>query len=157
MEDIERAYLAGLFDGEGCPSIAYGRYEKKGRKRLFKSHQVFFVISNQDKRVLKEAILLVGKGKIYLPRGKKTYSFTISKPVDVIETIKLIRPFVRVKGPELDNLYNAAEYILKVRGSHKRHRWTKEESKEFSKFAKINKALKGGKNRGPPRKHPLEK
>ena len=156
MKDGERSYLAGLFDGEGCPSISYSRYERKGRRRLYKNHKVFFVISNEDKRVLKEALFLVGKGRIYLPRGTKTYNFTISKPVDVIETIKLIRSYVRVKGPELDNLQNAAEYILKVRGPSKRHRWTKEESKEFSKFAKINEALKGGKKRGPPRKHPMD-
>ena len=153
MKDVERAYLAGLFDGEGSTSVVYTQYKRRGRKRLYRSYKVSFTISNQDKRVLKEALLLLGKGGIY--HQDSSYNFMISKPRDIMKTIELIRQYIRVKDTDLANLYSASEFILKVRGSRKRHRWSEEEKNEFLKFAEASKALKGGGKRGRPRKHPL--
>ena len=150
MKEVDRAYLAGLFDGEGSTSVVHTQYERRGRKRRYQSYKVQFIISNEDKRVLKEVRLLFGKGGIYPKDG----SFRISKPGDVIEAIELIRPHVRVKKTDLANLYKASKYILKVRGTGKRHRWTEEEEKEFEKLAETSRALKGGGKRGRPRKHP---
>lgn len=151
MKDVERAYLAGLFDGEGCASVTYTQYKRRGRQRLYQGCKVQFVISNTDNRVLKEVRLLFGNGGIY----PKESSFRITKPRDVIDAIELIRPYVRVKKPDLANLYEASEYILEVRGSSERHEWTEEERTIFLKFAETSKALKGGGKRGRPRKHHL--
>ena len=150
LREVDRAYLAGLFDGEGCASVVYTQYKRRGRKRQYQSYKVQFTISNKDNRVLKEVRLLFGKGGIY----PKDNSFRISKPRDVIEAIGLIRPHVRVKKTDLANLYKASKYILEVRGSRKRHRWTEEERNEFSKFAETSIALKGAGKRGRPRKYP---
>jgi len=139
LKDVDRAYLAGLFDGEGCASVAHIRVQ--------------FIISNSDNRVLKEIRLLFGKGGTYPKDG----SFRITKTRDVIEAIELIRPHVRVKKTDLDNLYQASEFILEVRGSRKRHKWTEEEEKEFEKFVETSRALKGPRKRGGrPRKYPLK-
>jgi hypothetical protein len=61
-----------------------------------------------------------------------------------------------VKKQDLKNLENAARFILKVRGSDKRHKWTEEEKKKFHEFVDQSKALKGGGRRGRPRIHPLK-
>ena len=62
-----------------------------------------------------------------------------------------------MKKQDLKNLENAARYILKLRGSSKRHTWTEEEGKKFQEFADQSKALKGGgKKRGRPRKYALK-
>jgi intein/homing endonuclease len=163
LEDVERAYIAGLFDGEGCPSVVYAQYKKNGR--VYGSCKVILVISNQDKQVLKQVRLLFGKGGIYSQdkkgynnekRQKTSYDFRLSKPSEIIEFAELIRPYVRVKKADLENIYNASNFILKVRGSDKRHRWTKEEIDEFRKFERTSKDLKGVGKRGRPRKYPLQ-
>ena len=150
MKNVERAYLAGLFDGEGSTSVVYTEYERRGRKRLYRGFKVQFIISNEDKHVLKEVRLLFGKSGIYPKDG----SFRISKPRDITEAVELIHPHVRVKRPDLDNLYEAAKFVLKVRGTSERHRWTEKEKNEFLKFEETSKALKGprGRKGGRPRK-----
>lgn len=155
MKDVERAYLAGLFDGEGSASVIYSHYTRRKRKRLYDSYKVQLIISNKDIRVLKEIRLLFGKGGIYPANG--SYDFRISKPTDIIEMIELIKSYIRVRKPDLDNLYTASKFILKVRGSSERHRWTEEEKDEFLKFVETSQALKGprGRKRGRPRKYPL--
>lgn len=154
MKDVERAYLAGLFDGEGCASVIYSQYKKRNRKPLYESFRVQLVISNDDKRVLKEVLLLLGKGGIYRKNG--SYTFRISKPADIIEMIDLIRQYIRVKGTDLDNLYEVSRFILKLRGSSRSHKWKEEEKREFLRFAERSKALKGGGKRGRPRKYHLK-
>lgn len=73
MENTERAYLAGLFDGEGCASVSYTKYERQGKERLYDSCRVHFAISNMDRGVLRDVRLLIGKGGIYL---QKAYTVT---------------------------------------------------------------------------------
>ena len=165
MEDVERAYIAGLFDGEGCTSVIYTQYKKHDRERLYEGFKVILVISNQDKRVLKQVRLLFGKGGIYSQekegfttqgrRQKTSYDFRISKPIEIIEIVELISPYVRVKQEDLENIYKASKFILKLRGSNERHKWTTEEKDDFLKFASTSKALKGAGKRGRPRTYPL--
>ena len=151
LKEVERAYLAGLFDGEGCASVTYGQFVRVGSQRVYPNRHVQFVISNTDNRVLKEIRFLFGKGGIY---SKK--SFRITNPREIIDAIELIRPYIRVKKADLSNLYDASKYMLESRGSLKRHEWTEEERTTFLKFAETSKALKGGGKRGRPRTHPLK-
>ena len=60
MKDVERAYLAGLFDGEGCASVIYSQNKKmtKKGKRIYSNYGVDLVIANKDIRVLKESVLM---------------------------------------------------------------------------------------------------
>jgi hypothetical protein len=96
---------------------------------------------------------LIRRGRIY-PTGKNVHNLMITKPSEIVEIARLIQPYVRVKKPDLDNLRYASEFLLRIRGSGKRHIWTEEEENEFHRFCKINAALKGGKG-GPPRINPL--
>ena len=163
MKEVDRAYLAGLFDGEGCASVTHGPYRKETTKggKLYWGHKVHFVISSQDKHALKKVRRLFEKGGIYdQDRSKSinslsqrtTYDFRITKPTDVIKVIDLISPYVIIKEDDLENLRDAAKFILRVRGSKERHKWTEEEGKEFEKFAKNSRDLKGGGKRGRRRK-----
>ena len=162
MKDVERAYIAGLFDGEGCTSVVYTQYKKRGRERLYSGYKANLVISNQDKHVLKQVRFLFEKGGIYSQekkgdshgkRQKTSYDFRITKPREIIEFVELISPYVIVKREDLENIYKASKFILKVRGLNKRHKWTTEEKEEFLKFERTSKALKGAGKRGRKRIH----
>ena len=162
MKDVERAYIAGLFDGEGCTSVVYTQYKKRGRERLYSGYKANLVISNQDTHILKHIRFLFEKGGIYPQKNKEdshgkrqktSYDFRISKPSDIIEFVELISPYVIVKREDLENIYKASKFILKVRGLNKRHKWTTEEKEEFLKFERTSKALKGAGKRGRKRIH----
>ena len=155
LKNVERAYLAGIFDGEGCASVTCGRYKKKTKmgEKLYSGFGVHFAVSNVDQGVLKDILSLLGKGGIY--RQRNVYSFRSHNPTDVLKIIGVIKPYVKVKRQDLKNLEDAAEFILQVRETSKRHRWTEEEKTEFLKFAEKSKALKGSGKRGRPRKYPL--
>ena len=88
MKDVERAYLAGLFDGEGCASVIYSQYKKMTKKgeRIYSGCGVTLVIANNDIRVLKEARFLCGKGGIYT--RETSHTLRIYNASDVIETIE---------------------------------------------------------------------
>lgn len=146
--------MAGLFDGEGCASVVYTCYKKEGRERLCDSCKVHFAISNMERSVLRDVRLLIGMGGIY--RQKGVSSFRCGKPADIIKIIETIKPYIKIKKQSIENLENASRFILKVRGTSKRHRWTEEEKKRFTKFAENSRALKGGGKRGRPRKYHMK-
>jgi len=60
LKDVERAYLAGLFDGEGCAAVIHSQCKKmtKKGKRIYSNYGVDLVIANKDIRVLKESVLM---------------------------------------------------------------------------------------------------
>ena len=156
MKEVERAYLAGLFDGEGCASVVYSqnmRMTKQGMA-LYQTFSVYCIISNDDRRVLQEVRFLSGNGGIY--KQKTSYTFRVCKTSDVIEIIETIKPYIRVKKQDLQNLESAARFIMKLRGLSTRHTWTEEETKKFQEYVWQSKAMKVGGRRGRPRKHPLK-
>lgn len=151
LKDIDKAYLAGLFDGEGCASVSYTQYRKKGRDRLYDSCRVHLAISNMDENVLRDVLLMIGEGGIY--RQKRVSSFRTANPRVIIEIIEMLKPYVRIRVQSLENLGTAAGFILKVRGPNRRHTWTEEEKNKFKELAKMSRALKGGGKKGRPRKN----
>ena len=150
LQDTDRAYLAGLFDGEGCASVSFTQYTKKGRDRLYDSCKVHLAISNKDENALRDVLLMIGKGGIY--PGKGVFSFRTGDPSDILGIIEVIKPYVKIKKQSLENLGKAAEFILEIRGTNRRHSWTEEEKNKFKELARMSRALKGAGNRGRPRR-----
>lgn len=163
MEDVERAYVAGLFDGEGSTEITFSPSPKPSTHTQtgFKDYpncRVQFIITNTEERVLKEIHNIIdGKGRIYCQKrkqGKDLYRLVVYTPPEVKEIVGLIKPFVRVKSEELKNLGEATDLILKLRGSGTKVRWTENAQEEFIRLAKKSRTLRGssGSPRGRPRK-----
>ncbi len=160
MEDVERAYLAGLFDGEGSTLVSFSRSRKQTQEGLkdFPNCRVQFIITNTEERVLKEIHNIIdGKGSIYRQKreeGKDLYRLVVYTPPEVKEMVELIKPFVRVKAEELRSLGEATDLILKLRGSGTKVRWTENAQQEFIRLAKKSRRLRGssGKPKGRPRK-----
>jgi hypothetical protein len=141
------------FDGEGCVSVSYTHYRREGYERQYDDCKVHFAISNMEVSVLRDVRVWIGKGGIY--HQKRVSSFRSGKPIDILKIIEAIKPYVRIKQQRLENLENAIKFILNVRGTSKKHRWTEEEKKQFKEFAKTSKDLRGSGKRGRPRKYPL--
>ena len=71
LTELQKAYLAGFFDGDGCVSIVkshkppYGHY-----------HQLAVMFSQSSKPFLEHWQQITGVGKIYEQRGKSNIAHT---------------------------------------------------------------------------------
>lgn len=104
----ERAYLAGLFDGEGCISLGNRRY-----------YTPSVVIAQQRAGVLaKYAVLLreVGiqahlKIKIGTRTGHEITHLTVHGRTGVFRFLVVVHPFVEVKRREVDLTFQLLELM----------------------------------------------
>jgi hypothetical protein len=63
MNKLERYYVAGLLEGEGCFSVAKGKPRKDGSRRITARIQVFMA----DKDIIERLCEYTGKGKVLGP------------------------------------------------------------------------------------------
>lgn len=93
MTEIEIAWAAGLFEGEGCFTLS----KVKNRKDSIK---VSAVIGMTDKDVLDRFAFIMGFGNIKgpykssYPTGKQRYTWEVQNQPDVLKTIELLLPFL---------------------------------------------------------------
>ena len=99
MTEIEKAYIAGLFDGEGTAGIFSYKATKNGKRYL----RVAARIANTDRRCLDYVKECYGGGNVFLAnRGGKPnrkvdcYSFQVQN-ANAIDFLKQIQPYLRIK------------------------------------------------------------
>lgn len=101
MTDLEAAYIAGLFDGEGSVSFAWRKASKNGKRY----GKLYARISQNDKAVLDwvKSTLSVGSVQPHPRADKKTlgHDFVVAHEAARI-FLAVIRPYLRLKGGEVD-------------------------------------------------------
>lgn len=132
LKDTDRAYLAGLFDGEGCanPTFTSKKHfsKREQKEKIYLWPRVQFVISG-TRAHLQEIKRIVGFGGLYRQKTG-VWDFRITEPKQVLNMVDIIFPYVKLKKEELLLLKNAALFMLK----HKyRTRWTNKEKDFFNK------------------------
>lgn len=107
MELTEIAYVAGLFDGEGHCRVVAAKASKNG-VRYYRAHAAIY---NTDRRCLDHTKEVLGFGWVGLNSRASTHKASSAKKdcykwavsnQRCIEFLKLIRPFVKVKGKQID-------------------------------------------------------
>lgn len=114
LTDTERAYLAGLFDGES--TIGYYFKSKLGY------HRAQVAIYNSDPRIMDWLLNKIPYGTIGSngnKQGHKTFSWSISSNKYAKEFLTLIRPYLVVKADQVDLLFSLWDSERKIRSSHK--------------------------------------
>jgi hypothetical protein len=133
LKDTDRAYLAGMFDGEGCANATF-----KSKKVLSKKKQkeiryfwptVQFVIAGAHTH-LQSIREIVGLGGVYEATVGKGWALRTTQPKKVLIMIDAILPYVKLKKKQLLILKEAALFISQHK---KRSRWRDEEKKESHK------------------------
>jgi hypothetical protein len=113
LTEIQKAYLAGFFDGEGCCEVS--RYEhrktrKNGTVYRWIPHVIRISITNTNNKVLKHIQSLVGTGyvknKSAASNNKKRSWCYVANGNDAQQIINAIFPFLIVKK-------TVAEYFIK--------------------------------------------
>ena len=105
MTELDKAYLAGIFDGEGC--VGYYNATPTSSKRPA-YHHAAVIITMTDPRIIQWVKEITGLGKVSSsiktkPR-RTAYSWCIGKKTDVIAFLSIIRPYLKLKGDQVDVL-----------------------------------------------------
>jgi hypothetical protein len=101
LSDVERAYIAGIIDGEGCisPQFRHGRVHVKVEVR------------NTNLNLIKWLLSKTGLGHVYTAKNranwKQTYSWEVFRFAEVRAILKVVQPFLIVKRKQ-------AELTLKI-------------------------------------------
>jgi len=152
LSDTDKAYLAGLFDGEGCINATFGTKKwiaKAEAEKIYLFPRIQFVISSKENLLLEWVKKMVGFGEVY---GKKIYDYRITERKQILDMLDALIPFVKLKKKGLQLSKDAVLFLL-----HRKYRsrWNKEELVFFhDKFVlPLQKLLPSGERRGRPPKY----
>ena len=117
LTEAEKAYLAGIFDGEGC----VGYYKRKGSRTKY-SYVSVVMVTQSDARLMTWLRDKIVFGTIYSRPGKKHVEFhwETNKKAHVCEFLETIRPYLILKGEQVDILLNH----FQQEGLHPKHKGT---------------------------------
>ena len=111
IPECDRAYIAGLFDGEGC--VSYKQYNRKRahNKKAYPTWQIRLEIAMTDKSVLMWLNEILGVGTVGEKRYKTKYTAGWKKQWrwrcshrDAFYVCCLIWPWTHVKLPEIQKI-----------------------------------------------------
>ena len=111
IPECDRAYIAGLFDGEGC--VSYKQYNRKRahNKKAYPTWQIRLEIAMTDKSVLVWLNEVLGVGTVGEKRYKTKYTAGWKKQWrwrcshrDAFYVCCLIWPWTHVKLPEIQKI-----------------------------------------------------
>lgn len=106
LTEVEAAYLAGLFDGEGCVG-----YYKRADKSCRYSYVSLVCISQTDFRPIMWLHEKIGFGSVITKQGKKhiEHQWTTNKRQYVYEFLEAIKPYLILKKEQAEVLMTHIE------------------------------------------------
>lgn len=84
--EVDLAWCAGLFDGEGSTSVLKTQRDKYSYIRLS--------LSQKDRRVLDKFKTIMSFGKIYKATKREIHSYDVYKQEEVIEVLNKMWPYL---------------------------------------------------------------
>ena len=114
IEETDKAYVAGLFDGEGCITLCR-RNRPKGNWNDLRSIALY--LTNTDKAVVEFCQNLFGLGKVYkrkipVGRGWKTpYQWSVGSALDVETVLELLIPYLKIKQAKAESALKMVRLI----------------------------------------------
>tara|TARA_Y100001938_G_scaffold133223_1_gene192338 strand:+ start:1350 stop:1775 length:426 start_codon:yes stop_codon:yes gene_type:complete len=111
IPECDRAYIAGLFDGEGC--VSYKQYNRKrtNNKKAYPTWQIRLEIAMTDKSVLVWLNKILGVGTVGEKKYKTKYTVGWKKQWrwrcshrDAFYVCCLIWPWSHVKLPQIQKI-----------------------------------------------------
>tara|TARA_R100000742_G_C4195898_1_gene26508 strand:+ start:127 stop:552 length:426 start_codon:yes stop_codon:yes gene_type:complete len=122
IPECDRAYIAGLFDGEGCVSYKQYNRKRKNNKKAYPTWQIRLEIAMTDQSVLLWLNEVLGVGTVGEKRYKTKYTAGWKKQWrwrcshrDAFYVCCLIWPWTHVKLPEIQKIIqHYSERKLKI-------------------------------------------
>lgn len=142
LKEVDRAYLAGLFDGEGCANATLG--SKMYKEKYYWWPKLQFTIVGREQHIQQVRKLFDLGGYVY-NQARQVWELRTTTPEQIIRFIDVILPYAKLKIDQLQLLKEAGETMLQ----HKRRsKWTQEELESFNvNFVQPLQRLKGSNHR----------
>ena len=152
MEEVERAYLAGLFDGEGCANATFRSKAYKEKRYWWPAVQ--FVIAGQYQHMCQISEMFGAGGNVYEQSNRRVCEFRATKPEHVLRFIDIILPYVKLKKEQLRLLRSATGFMIEHRS---RSKWSQKDKEFFNKnfVQTLQKSTRTGEKKGRKRTHTL--
>jgi len=128
LSDTEKAYLAGLFDGEGCANATFRSKAYKGKRYWWPAVQ--FVITGQYQHMCQISEISGEGGNVYEQSNRHVCEFRATKPEYVLRFIEIILPYVKLKKEQLRLLRSAAGFMIEHKS---RSKWSQKDKEFFNK------------------------
>jgi hypothetical protein len=111
MSEQDKAYLAGIIDGEGCITISRGVHKKQNNNVYY---QAVLHVANTDKRMIDWIIEITGlgsyhRGKHHPPR-KVWYRWAV-RSAAACEVVRTVYPYLVCKQRQADVLLELGEEV----------------------------------------------
>jgi len=152
MNDIEKAYLAGMIDGDGSICL-FHKKNKTVRRGYY--YEPALIISNNDKKMLDKLVDIIKisynpvKRRSYRKNPKHTqgYFFWVGRMASLLELLKEIEPFLISKQKRCRMLMEFLEIQKVLRGgvlrnmgnSRKTYDYTERQHELFREIKRLNK------------------
>ena len=111
MNDTDIAYIAVLFDGEGCVSYKQYMQKRKGRKKAYPFWQIRLEIAMTEKSILVWLCEVLGVGTVTEKRYKTKYTLGWKKQWrwrcshrDAFKVCCLIFPYAQIKLTKIQKI-----------------------------------------------------
>ena len=111
MNDTDIAYIAGLFDGEGCVSYKQYMQKRKGKKKAYPFWQIRLEIAMTEKSILVWLCEVLGVGTVTEKRYKTKYTLGWKKQWrwrcshrDAFKVCCLIFPYAHIKLDKIQKI-----------------------------------------------------
>ena len=128
--DIERAYITGLFDGDGCLSLCMA-YDSRTDKRYPRAQAIF---ASKNREPLDYVYSVLGYGRIYNTKQNTQWELRITKISDLEKFCEFLEPYIRIKKKHLVVFKQGVEFKVKH----------DEDSEKFrEQYVKVLSALNG--------------
>lgn len=118
LTETDKAYLAGLFDGEGCVGYYNSNPDREGTPYCCAQ----LIITMTDESVVRWVQRTLGCGHVSIAvkndQVRRTaYQWQVSKKAQVRQVLSVIRPYLKVKAAQVDvllALFNEeASYVMR--------------------------------------------
>lgn len=100
LTDTDKAYFAGLLDGEGC----VGYYARTSKNVMYHSASLHICMTDPRPAQWIMGTLRCGRVSFSLKPGnrKPVYSWQLCNQPEIRQLLMIIRPFLLVKGEQVD-------------------------------------------------------
>jgi hypothetical protein len=130
LTEVELAYIAGLFDGEGWLCLTFHKYKTSAGEGSYRLPVPSFGIANKNREVLDWIRQRIGYGALNGHENKygEVVKLTFNGSKRANDFLPKMMPFLRIKKREAEIVLEAARYIIERKGRY----WTDEEFVSFA-------------------------
>jgi hypothetical protein len=112
LSEVDKAYLAGLIDGDGSIILSFHQYSHSKGKGIHSQISCAISARSANREYTKEVMRMMG-GKITEPE-KNFYEVIISRQADILQFVEALFPYFRLKKKQAELMIEFCRDRLKV-------------------------------------------